>query len=302
MDGALADEREELGDAVVTVARGEVGDAGALGGVVGPVTVPGDVVVEVPEDGGHVALAEGPVDAGDGVDAHACTVGHDGRVTIDYRDAVDALDRAYGGISAVTERVSRHDLLAFTLCHGWVVADVLFHLLCDAQRALVALATPAPGPPDRDYVTYWSGFQAEAGDPTPAAWWVRRSASAFRDGTGAVTLWLETAPAAVRAARRADPDGCIATQGHVLAVRDFLATLVTEAVIHHLDLTANLPGRPAPDPVAVALASRTLDGLLGSASIWTGEEYLLKATGRIALTSSDRDALGPLVRRFPLLS
>lgn len=223
---------------------------------------------------------------------------------IDFREAVDGLERAYGGISAVTERVSRHDLLAFTRCHGWVVADVLFHLLCDAQRALVALATPSPGPADRDYVTYWTGFEAESGDPTPAAWWVRRSAAAFRDGTGAVTLWRETAPAAVRLAHRADPEGGVATQGHVLAVTDFLTTLVTEAVVHHLDLTVNLAGMPAPDPVAVELTSRTLDGLLGSArpACWLGEEYLLKATGRIALSPSDRDALGPLAGRFPLLS
>jgi len=225
-------------------------------------------------------------------------------VGIDFDEAVDALDRAYGGITAVTERLARHDLLAFTRCDGWVVADVLFHLLCDAQRALVTLATPSPGPPDRDYVTYWSGFEAEAGDPTPATWWVRRSASAFRDGTGAVTLWRETAPAAVRAARLADPGGCVATQGHILAVPDFLTTLVTEAVIHHLDLTVNLSGMPAPDPVAVALTWRTLDGLLGATrpSGWLGEEYLLKATGRVALSPGDVGGLGSLVRRFPLLS
>jgi len=227
-------------------------------------------------------------------------------VRIDYHEAVDALDRAYGGVTAVTKRLSRHDLLASTRCHGWVVADVLFHLLCDAQRALVTLATPVAGPPDRDAVTYWPGFADEADDPAPAAWWVRRSASAFRDGSGAVTLWQETAPAAVRLAGRADPDGFVATQGHVLAVPDFLATLVTEAVIHHLDLTVQLTGAPAPDPAAVALTERTLDGLLGPASErppgWTSEEYLLKATGRLTLSEADRQSLGPAADRFPLLS
>jgi hypothetical protein len=67
VDGALADEREELGDAVVAVARREMRDTGAVGGVVGPVGVPADMLVEVPEDGGRVALAERPVDAGDDV-------------------------------------------------------------------------------------------------------------------------------------------------------------------------------------------------------------------------------------------
>jgi hypothetical protein len=188
-----------------------------------------------------------------------------------------------------------------------VVADVLFHLLCDAQRALVALAGPASGPPDRDFISYWTGFVAEADDPAPAAWWVRRSTAAFRDGTGVVTLWRETAPAAVRAAGRADPDGYVTTQGHVLAVPDFLVTLVTEAVIHHLDMIVRLPWAPGPEPEAAALATRTLDGLLGSAGgfrpdSWTAEEYLLKGTGRAALSARDRDVLGEAAERFPLLS
>jgi hypothetical protein len=227
-------------------------------------------------------------------------------LTVDFSTGLAALDRAYTGVSDLAASLSRQDLLAFSRCHGWVVADVLFHLLCDAQRALVALASPAPGPPDRDFVTYWTGFAAEAADPAPAAWWVRRSAAAFRDGTGVVVLWRETAPAAVRTAGRADPDGHITTQGHVLAVPDFLATLVTEAVIHHLDMTVHLAGAPDPDARAVDLATRTLDGLLGAGvsrpGFWTAAEYLLKGAGRAALTARDRDALGAAAGRFPLLS
>ena len=148
---------------------------------------------------------------------------------VDFPTALVGLDRAYTGVGDLTASLSRQDLLAFSRCHGWVVADVLFHLLCDAQRALVALASPAPGPPDRDFVTYWPGFAAEPHDPVPSAWWVRRFTGAFLDGTGVVALWQETAPAAVRAAGRADPDGHVTTQGHVLAIPDFLATLATEA-------------------------------------------------------------------------
>jgi uncharacterized protein (TIGR03083 family) len=227
-------------------------------------------------------------------------------MTVDYRTALAALDRAYRGVDELAAGLTGSDLLAFSRCHGWTVVDVLFHLLCDAQRALVALASPVPGPPDRDFVSYWTGFAAEADNPGPAAWWVRRSAAAFRDGTGVVALWQETAPAAVRAAGRADPDGFLTTQGHVLAVPDFLATLVTEAAVHHLDMTVQLPAAPGPDPDAVALAARTLDGLLGSdvarPSGWTAEEYLLKGTGREPLSNEDRGALGKAAQRFPLLA
>ena len=228
---------------------------------------------------------------------------------MEQRAALGAFGRAYGVITDLAAGLPPADLLAFSRCRGWLVVDVLFHLLCDAQRALVALASPAPGPPDRDFVSYWTGFAAEAGeadDPAPEAWWVRRSAAAFRDGTGVVTLWRETAPAAVRAAERADPDGHVTTQGYVLAVPDLLATFATEAVIHHLDMTVHLHGAPDPAPEAVAVAARTLDGLLGAdvsrPAGWSETEYLLKGTGRLPLSIEDRDALGPTAALFPLLS
>ena len=231
---------------------------------------------------------------------------HNGGMDVEYRAALLAFERAYGAVGELAAGVSRADLLAFSRCRGWVVVDVLFHVLCDAQRALVALASPAPGPPDRDFVSYWTAFAFEADNSAAAAWWVRRSAAAFRDGTGVVALWQETAPAAVRAAERADPDGYIATQGHVLTVADFLATLATEAVIHHLDMTVHLPTAPSPDPHAVALATRTLDGLLGPGASrpeeWPAEEYLLKGTGRLPLSARDRGTLAEAADRFPLLS
>jgi hypothetical protein len=223
---------------------------------------------------------------------------------IEYERAMDGLNSAYGSVTDLATRLSRSDLLAFSRCHGWSVVDVLFHLLCDAQRALVAFATPTELPADRDFVSYWTGFAAEASDPSPSAWWVRRSAAAFRDGTGVIALWQETAPAAVRAGRRAEPDGRIGTQGHVLTVPDFMATLATEATIHHLDMTVNLAGAAQPDPAALDLAVATLDGLLAGArpSEWTETEFLLKATGRSPLSAMDRTALGEAAAAFPLLS
>jgi hypothetical protein len=225
---------------------------------------------------------------------------------MDYRSALTALAKAYDGVSQLVGGLTRNDLLAFSRCHGWVVVDVLFHLLCDAQRTLVALASPVPGSPDRDFVSFWTEFTPGTDESGAHAWWVRRSAAAFRDGTGVVALWQETAPAAVRAAERADHDGFFATLGHVLGTPDLLATSATEAVIHHLDMTVHLPAAADPDPDAVALATHTLDGLLGKEVArpagWTPEEYLLKGTGRRPLSDSDRDLLGDTASRFPLLA
>ncbi|MEV4654525.1 maleylpyruvate isomerase N-terminal domain-containing protein [Micromonospora sp. NPDC049301] len=217
----------------------------------------------------------------------------------------EALAQAYDGITAVVHGRDDADLQRLTRCRGWLVADLLFHLLGDAQRALVALASPADGPADVDDVSYWRGFPSGGADDARHAWWIRRSAAAFDRPAGIVQLWEEIAPAAVRAATAADPTGYVTTQGHVLRVPDLLATLTTEAVVHHLDLTPELPDAPAPGPLAVRVAVATMDGLMSDDAVrptgWDDHEFLLKATGRLPLTDRDRLELGESAGWFPLL-
>ncbi|MFF5177109.1 maleylpyruvate isomerase N-terminal domain-containing protein [Micromonospora sp. NPDC000316] len=217
----------------------------------------------------------------------------------------EALAQAYDGITAVVGDLDDAALQRPTRCRGWLVADLLLHLLGDAQRALVTLASPAAGPADTDDVSYWRDFPADNADAAQHAWWVRRSAAAFDSPTGIVRLWEETAPAAVRAAATTNPDGYVRTQGHVLRVPDFLATLTTEAVVHHLDLTPDLPDAPPPGPLAVRVAVATMDGLLSDDTVrptaWDDHEILLKATGRLPLSERDRLELGESAGWFPLL-
>ncbi|WFF02118.1 maleylpyruvate isomerase N-terminal domain-containing protein [Micromonospora sp. WMMD964] len=219
--------------------------------------------------------------------------------------ADEALAQAYTGISAAVDGLDDAGLQRSTRCHGWLVADLLLHVLGDAQRALVALASPAEGPADVDDVSYWRDFPGGGDEATRHAWWVRRSAGAFDSPTGIVRLWRETAPAAVRAAASTDPEGYVTTQGHVLRVPDFLATLTTEAVVHHLDLIVDLPGAPPPGPLATRVAVTTMDGLLSDDTVcptaWSDHDFLLKATGRVPLTDGDRLELGESAGWFPLL-
>jgi hypothetical protein len=64
------------------------------------------------------------------------------------RDPVSLLSRAYGELSAVLSSLSVDEGFEPTGCAGWTAVDLGFHLLSDARRALVALHTPADGPPD----------------------------------------------------------------------------------------------------------------------------------------------------------
>jgi hypothetical protein len=220
--------------------------------------------------------------------------------------ALAALETGYATITAAVSGLGGAEMMRPSRCAGWAVADVLYHQFLDAFRALQAFATPAGGPPDRDYVSYWREFSPAGGDPPGGegaaehARFVRVAASAHRPATLA-RLWAQTAGAACRAAR-ACPHPAVATQGHVLALPDFLATLVTEAAVHYLDLTVELPGAPVPDPAGLALVRRVLAGLLAGPlpGTWEDATAALKGTGREPLSEADRALLGPAAARFPL--
>src|SRR5262249_30999249 len=77
-------------------------------------------------------------------------------------DPLAALRVAYGDLTVLAASLTEEDSWLPTGCRGWVMRDLVLHLLSDAQRGLVALATPSDEPPDRDAVTYW--VDAPSGD------------------------------------------------------------------------------------------------------------------------------------------
>jgi len=232
---------------------------------------------------------------------------------LDRAAALGALDAAYQKVTAVTTGLGEADLMRPTRCAGWAVADVLYHQLLDARRALRTFASPSDAPVDRDDVSYWRAYApaevsaadgngAGADESAAHARYVRIAASAYPPGTLAWE-WSETAAAACRAAR-ACRHQAVTTQGHVLTVTSFAATLAVEAAVHYLDMTFELPGAPAPDPASLTLVRRVLAGLLGAPlpGSWDDVTAALKGTGRELLTGEDRRALGPSTGKFPLFA
>ena len=188
-----------------------------------------------------------------------------------------------------------------TGCAGWAVLDLTLHLVDDARRGLVALATPADGPATSDAVAYWRAWQPTAAQDEDVAWRTRVRASVAGGLAELSAVYAELGAAVIVLAERTAPDDLVGTQGHVLRADDLLSTLAVEAAVHHLDLVAQLD-RPGPAPEALAEVRRVLEGLLENPlpAGWDDATAARRGTGRAPLDDADRAALGSSAERFPL--
>jgi uncharacterized protein (TIGR03083 family) len=208
-------------------------------------------------------------------------------------------------LAALVAGLSDSDLVAPTLCSGWLAAHLLMHMRLGLAEHALSFAEPA-GPQDavdRDYVSYWRDWPPAAEPVTYAqARFHWANASAYASADLLREHFADTARQAAGMSRNA-PAGIFRLQGHVMDADDILAMWTTEWVIHQLDLTARLPGeRLAPRRDALTLALRTLDELTGSPArppAWDPATYLLKGTGRVALSDADRTFLGERAAAFP---
>jgi hypothetical protein len=217
------------------------------------------------------------------------------------RSSTELLRATYGALSTLVTDLRPGEAWQPTGCAGWAVLDLTQHLVDDARRGLVALATPAESPPTSDAVAYWRAWQPTADQDADVAWRTRVRASVAGGLAELAAGYAELVAAVGVAAGRARPDALVGTQGHVLRTDDLLSTLAVEAAVHHLDLVARLD-RPGPSRAALAEVRRVLEGLLGGPlpDGWDDAIAARRGTGREPLTDADRAALGPSAERFPL--
>ncbi|WEO99449.1 maleylpyruvate isomerase N-terminal domain-containing protein [Streptomyces sp. FXJ1.172] len=186
-------------------------------------------------------------------------------------------------------------------CAGWLVRDLVCHLVIDAQDVLITLVTPATGEATVDAVTYWNVVEPPTGeDPLDAL--VPRLAAAYGE-----PRWLkfhldDVGSAAARAAGLADPAARVGTRDEVLTVGDYLSAYVVEWTLHHLDLIAHVPSAPEPPAGTLAAARASLEKIAGVVfpAPLSDTDALLIGTGRRPPTGAERDVLGDLAARLPL--
>ncbi|MET0694814.1 MAG: maleylpyruvate isomerase N-terminal domain-containing protein [Propionibacteriaceae bacterium] len=209
--------------------------------------------------------------------------------------AQDALEASYLAVIDALEDVDDGLASAPTRCAGWVVQDLVHHLLSDAQRALVALHTPAASGVDTDAVSYWLAFRPDPTRVDPALNHTRVMAGewSFRS---LVSAYAETAHAAITASNERAGAEVVTTQGRVLTVDSLRSTLAVEATVHLLDLRLGEPSAQG-----LAEVRRVLDGLLGQpAAISDDARYALLGTGRDRPNANEEAILGDRAGRLPL--
>lgn len=72
-----------------------------------------------------------------------------------YGAGVDLFTRSWTALRAAVAEIPDPDFARPSGCAGWLVRDLVCHLVIDAQDVLITLATPAATEPTVDAVTYW---------------------------------------------------------------------------------------------------------------------------------------------------
>ncbi|MFF0206620.1 maleylpyruvate isomerase N-terminal domain-containing protein [Streptomyces althioticus] len=217
------------------------------------------------------------------------------RVTGDF-------SRGWSALLAAVAEVGDEDFGRPSGCRGWLVRDLVCHLVIDAQDVLITLVTPADTGPTADATTYWDLVEPPTGDD-PLDALIPRLAAAYGDPALLRFHLDDVGSAAGRAARLADPAALVSTKDKVLTAGDYLTAYVLEWTLHHLDLVAHLPSAPRPPAPTLATARTALERIMGAPfpADLSDTDALLVGTGRRTPTAGESAALGGLAARLPLV-
>ncbi|MFP3968709.1 maleylpyruvate isomerase N-terminal domain-containing protein [Actinomadura fulvescens] len=216
---------------------------------------------------------------------------------------MDLFSRTWSALRAAVAGLPDEDFAQPSGCRGWLVRDLVCHLVIDAQDVLITLATPAETEPTRDAITYWQVTDTPPTGDDPLDALTVRLAAAYQEPRLLKFHLDDVGAAAGRAAELADPNLRVGTQGEVLTAGDYLSAYVLEWTLHHLDLIAHLKDAPEPPAEGLARTREMLEKIAGTTfpASFSDKDVLLVATGRRAATDTEKTALGPLAARLPFI-
>ncbi|MFE8947248.1 maleylpyruvate isomerase N-terminal domain-containing protein [Streptomyces sp. NPDC007856] len=215
---------------------------------------------------------------------------------------MDLFLRSWTALRTAVAELPDEDFERPSGCTGWLVRDLVCHLVIDAQDVLITLVTPADTEPTVDAVTYWNLVEPPTGeDPLDAL--IPRLAAAYGEPRWLKFHLADVGSAAGRAAQLADPAARVGTRDEVLTVGDYLSAYVVEWTLHHLDLIAHLSSAAEPPAETLAAARVSLEKIAGAPfpASFSDKDALLIGTGRRTPTEEEQAALGDLADRLPFV-
>jgi hypothetical protein len=216
---------------------------------------------------------------------------------------VDDFSRSWSALRTAVAELGDADFEKPSGCTGWLVRDLVCHLIIDAQDVLITLATPTDAEPTRTELTYWEITEVPPKGDDPLDALTVRLAAAYEEP------WLlkfhlnDVGSAAGRAAELADPNLLVSTRDQVLAVGDYLSAYVLEWTLHHLDLIEHLPDAADPPTEGLTRSRGMLEKIAGIAfpASFSDKDVLLIGTGRRAPTDAQLTRLGGLAAKLPVV-
>lgn len=216
---------------------------------------------------------------------------------------MDLFSRSWTALREAVAGLADEDFARPSGCAGWLVRDLVCHLVIDAQDVLITLVTPAEAEPTRDAVTYWNVTSTPPSGDDPLDALTVRLAAAYGEP------WLlkfhldDVGSAAGRAAELADRTARVGTRDEVLTAGDYLDAYVLEWTLHHLDLVAHLPHAPRPPAEGLVRVRGMLERIAGAAfpGSFSDTDALLVGTGRRPPTEAEKAELGGSGVELPLV-
>jgi hypothetical protein len=220
-----------------------------------------------------------------------------------YFAVVDLFSHTWAALRTAVAELPDEDFTMPSGCAGWLVRDLVCHLIIDAQDVLITLVTPAEAEPTRNAVTYWTVTQTPPTGDDPLDALTVRLAAAYEEP------WLlkfhldDVGSAAGRAAELADARLRVRTRDEVLTAGDYLSAYVVEWTLHHLDLVAHFPDAAGPPAEGLARSREMLETIAGTPfpASFSDKDALLVGTGRRAPTDPEKAELGELATKLPLV-
>ncbi|MEV0228250.1 maleylpyruvate isomerase N-terminal domain-containing protein [Nonomuraea sp. NPDC050786] len=216
---------------------------------------------------------------------------------------MDLFSRSWTALRSAVAELPDQDFARPSGCAGWLVRDLVCHLIIDAQDVLITLVTPAETEPTRDAVTYWEVSRTPPTGDDPLDALTVRLAAAYEEPRLLKFHLDDVGSAAGRAAELADPKLRVGTRDEVITVGDYLSVYVMEWTLHHLDLIAHLPDAAEPPAECLARCRQMLEEIARAAfpASFSDKDALLVGTGRRVPTDAERAELGELAGRLPFV-